>query len=104
MLPSHLLRMINVCLNGNYDDPGVREHIKLQCIPYLNQHRREVLAGSYSGRHQRPSGFISKKVSGTMIIRRAVAQAHKRLVAHSASSNVLSFSAAAKRRGLLAAS
>lgn len=102
MLASHLLRMISVCLNGDYQDPAVRNQIKQQCIPHLSQHRREVLAGTYAGRHLRPAGFISNKIAGTLIIRQALAHAHRNLV-ELENSNVLSFAAAALSRSTASA-
>ena len=60
MLPSHLLRMVSLCISGDYQDAAVRARIKEKCIPFLAKHRREVLAGSYNGRHVRPAGFIRK--------------------------------------------
>lgn len=103
MLPSHLLRMISVCINGNYADPAVLERIKLQCIPALARHRREILAGCFTGRQSRPSGFIAKKIADSQVIRRTLAHAHFHLIAQGNSSNVISFTAAAQRRTELAA-
>lgn len=102
MLPSHLLRMVSQCVSGDYQDPSVRTRIKERCIPFLSQHRREVLAGSYNGRHARHAGFISKMIADSRLIRRALAHAHKSLMAMDATSNVLSFQAAARRRAGLA--
>lgn len=97
MLPSHLMRMISVCLSGDYNDPAVRQRIKLQCIPQLSQHRREVLCGSFKGRHDRPVGFIFKMVEKAQLIRRTLVQAHQCLNVKEPCTNVLSFAAAARR-------
>lgn len=98
MLPSHLSRMLSVCINGDYADATVRQRIKSQCIPYLSQHRREVLAGSFKGRHIRPCGFVQKMMEKARIIRQALAYAHQRLIASEPANNVISFQAAAQRR------
>jgi hypothetical protein len=98
MLPTHLKRLIGDCINGDYEDPAVRRHIKLQCIPLLSQHRREVLSGSYKGRHGRPAGFICKMLENSRFIRRTLGHAHSCLIAFETSSNVLSFESAAQRR------
>jgi hypothetical protein len=95
--------MINECITGDYADPGVILRIKHQCIPALARHRREILAGCFTGRHKRPAGFIGKKVADTQIIRRALAHAHNQVLAQAKSSNVFSFAAAARRRIVLAA-
>jgi hypothetical protein len=100
MLPTHLMRLISVCINGDYEDPAVRKRIKLQCIPVLSQHRREVLSGSFKGRHARPVGFICKMFDNARIIRRTLDHAHKCLNAFEVPSNVYSFEAAAQRRSI----
>lgn len=101
MLPSHLLRMVSLCISGDYQDAAVRARIKEKCIPFLAKHRREVLAGSYNGRHVRPAGFILKMIEGTQLIRRALAHAHISLTALESTSNVISFHAASMRRNAL---
>lgn len=101
MLPSHLLRMVSLCISGDYQDPAVRARIKEKCIPFLSKHRRDVLAGSYHGRHARPAGFISKMVADTRLIRRTLVHVHGMLTAAEATSNVISFRAAADRRKAL---
>lgn len=98
MLPNHLTRMISVCINGDYQDPAVRERIKLQCIPLLSQHRREVLSGTFKGRHSRPAGFTFKMAAKVRLIRRTLAHAHRELNITESGSNVISFQAAAQRR------
>jgi len=98
MLPSHLLRMIHLCASGDYLDPEVRNRIKSQCIPDLSKHRREVLAGIFSGRHVRPHGFISKMTQDSRLIRNTLEHAHQHITANERSNNVLSFAAAASRR------
>ncbi|MCF5371966.1 hypothetical protein [Pseudomonas syringae] len=98
MLPSHLTRMISLCINGDYEDPAVRERIKLQCIPLLSQHRREVLSGTFKGRHCRPAGFIVKMAEKVRLIRRTLAHAHRDLIISESGTNVISFQAAAQRR------
>lgn len=98
MLPSHLLRLVSLCISGDYQDPAVRTRIKEKCIPFLSKHRREVLAGSYNGRHARPAGFISKMIADTQLIRRTLAHAHGELILADSTSNVISFHAAAMRR------
>nr|WP_192963478.1 hypothetical protein [Pseudomonas fluorescens] len=98
MLPSHLLRMVSLCVSGDYQDPAVRTRIKEKCIPFLSKYRREVLVGSYNGRHARHAGFISKIIANTQLIRRTLSHAHGRLTSLEATSNVLSFQAAAQRR------
>lgn len=98
MLPSHLMRMISVCVSGDYNDPAVRQRIKLQCIPQLSLHRREVLCGSFKGRHDRPSGFIRKMNEKTKIIRQSLVHAHRKLNDLEPATNVISFQAAALRR------
>lgn len=100
MLPSHLLRMVNLCVSGDYADAGVRDRIKNQCIPHLRQHRRDVLAGSFTGRHSRPVGFISKMIEDSQLIRRTLTHTHQQLVAVELRDNVVSFEAAARRRAL----
>ncbi|MBJ2214122.1 MULTISPECIES: hypothetical protein [Pseudomonas] len=97
MLPSHLSRFMSVCLNGDYKDAKVREQIKTQCIPYLAQHRREVLAGSFTGRHSRPAGYIARVSEKASLIRRTLRHAHQQLMTGTSTSNVISFSEAAKR-------
>lgn len=101
MLPSHLLRMVSLCISGDYQDPSVRTRIKEKCIPFLSKHRREALAGSFNGRHARPSGFISKIVADTQLIRRTLMHVHSMLTAADATNNVISFHAAAMRRNAL---
>lgn len=96
MLPSHLLRMVNVCVSGNYADPAIREKIKLQCIPFLSKHRREVLAGIYIGRHNRPAGFIFKMIEDARLIRRTLAHAHQHLLIMEPVTNVFSFKSATR--------
>jgi hypothetical protein len=98
MLPNHLLRMVNLCVSGDYADAGVRNRIKNQCIPLLRQHRREVLAGSFNGRHSRPVGFIRKMIEDSQLIRRALTHTHQQLIAAEPRHNVISFEAAARRR------
>jgi hypothetical protein len=98
MLPSHLLRMVNVCVSGDYSDPAVRQRIKQQCIPFLSQHRRELLAGSFPGRHSRPVGFIRKVSGDAQLIRRTLSHTHALLHVAEPVSNVVSFAAAAQRR------
>ncbi|MPQ71463.1 hypothetical protein [Pseudomonas sp. MWU12-2323] len=100
MLPSHLMRMIGVCVNGDYNDPAVRQRIKFQCIPQLSQHRREVLNGSFKGRHDRPVGFICKMVKNAQLIRRTLTHAHQCLNLKEPCTNVLSFAAAQRRRNM----
>lgn len=103
MLPSHMLRMVKVCVSGDYLDPAVREKIKRQCIPTLSQHRREVLAGSYTGRQSRPTGFVSKMLADAQLIRRTLAHAHHHLMKAEPINNVVSFESALRRRGFVAA-
>lgn len=98
MLPSHLLRMVSLCVSGDYQDPAVRTKIKEKCIPFLSKYRREVLVGSYNGRHARHAGFISKIITNTQLIRRTLSYAHGCLTSVEATSNVLSFQTAAQRR------
>lgn len=101
MLPSHLLRMVSLCISGDYQDPAVRARIKEKCIPFLSKHRRDVLAGSYHGRHARPAGFIRKMTADTTLIRKTLLHVHGMLSAAEATSNVVSFQAAAERRAAL---
>lgn len=103
MLPSHLLRMVYLCVSGDYADPGVRHRIKNQCIPYLRQHRRNVLAGSFTGRHTRPVGFIGKMIEDSQLIRRTLIHSHQQLIAAEPRGNVASFEAAARHRALTSA-
>lgn len=98
MLPSHLLRMVSLCISGDYQDPAVRTRIKEKCIPFLTKHRRDVLAGSYRGRHTRPAGFISKMIADTQLIRRTLTHVHGMLTDAETKNNVISFHAAAMRR------
>lgn len=98
MLPSHLLRMVSLCISGDYQDTAVRTRIKEKCIPFLSKHRREVLAGSYNGRHARPAGFIRKMITDTQLIRRTLAHVHGQLIVAEPTTNVISFRAAANRR------
>ncbi|HBP1602125.1 TPA: hypothetical protein L5U90_003225 [Pseudomonas aeruginosa] len=98
MLPSHLLRMVNLCVSGDYADAGVRDRIKNQCIPTLRQHRRDVLEGSFTGRHSRPVGFIRKMIEDSKLIRRTLNHTHQQLIEAEPRHNVFSFEAAARRR------
>lgn len=97
MLPNHMLRMINVCINGDYADPAVRERVKRHCIPTLSKHRREVLGGSYAGRHGRPAGFMANMLGDAQLIRRSLAHAHRHLLVAEPVSNVVSFTSFARR-------
>lgn len=97
MLPNHMLRMITVCVSGNYADPTVRDRIKGHCIPTLSKHRREVLGGSYVGRHSRPAGFMASMLGDARLIRRALAHAHRHLLVAEPVSNVVSFASFARR-------
>lgn len=100
MLPSHLLRMVSLCVSGDYADPSVRHRIKNQCIPYLSQHRRNVLAGTFNGRHSRPAGFIGKMIEDSQLIRRTLSHSHHLLVATEPRGNVVSFEAAVRRKAM----
>lgn len=97
MLPTHMLRMIKVCVSGDYTDPAVRERIKRHCIPTLSKHRREVLGGSYAGRHVRPAGFMANMLDDAQLIRRTLAHAHRHLLVAEPVSNVVSFASFARR-------
>lgn len=103
MLPSHMLRMVKICVSGDYFDPAVREKIKRQCIPILSKHRREVLAGSYSGRQSRPTGFASKMLADAKLIRRTLMHAHQHLMKAEPITNVVSFNSPSRRRSVAAA-
>lgn len=98
MLPSHLSRMLAVCVSGDYANPSVREDVKSRCIPYLSRHRREVLLGSYEGRHERPNGYVERVLTNARLIRLAVNHAHSMLLATGVKSNVVSFQQAFERR------
>lgn len=98
MLPSHLLRMVNVCVSGDYADLSVREKIKHQCIPFLTKHRCEVLAGSYVGRHDRPANFIGKILEDARLIRRTLSHAHRHLVKVEQTNNVVSLMSSTRCR------
>ena len=103
MLPSHLSRMLNECLRGDYNDPTVRERIQSRCIPYLSRHRREVLAGSFEGRHHRPAGYVRQVIGKASLIRKVLNHAHQQLNLAGVQSNVVSFrDALARGRQLLA--
>lgn len=96
MLPTHLLRMVSLCVSGEYQDPAVRTRIKEKCIPFLSQYRREVLVGSYSGRHARHPGFVSKMIANTQLVRRTLSYAHGRLTAIEGKNNIIPFRSAAR--------
>ena len=88
-LPIHFARMAAVCVHGDLADPRVVQEIKEVCIPRLSQHRRELLAGSYLKRHDRPQGFISAILSKSATIQGALNTAHRRLMTQGPS-NVIS--------------
>ncbi|KKN96115.1 hypothetical protein LCGC14_0170440 [marine sediment metagenome] len=88
-LPIHFARMAAVCVHGDLADPRVVREIKEVCIPRLSQHRRELLAGSYLKRHDRPQGFISAILSKSATIQGALNTAHRRLMTQGPS-NVIS--------------
>ena len=90
LLPSHLCRMVSLCMSGDYQSEIVRERIKKVCIPRLNQHRREVLVGSYLNRHCRPEGYVSNLLYKAWVIRQALSSAHEGL-RHTERSNVIAF-------------
>lgn len=98
MLPSHLSRMINECVAGNYADQAVRERIKNRCILFLSRHRRELLVGSYVGRHERPAGYIQQVLHKASLIRKVVNHAHQQLILAGQPNNVVSLQAARERR------
>ncbi len=96
-LPIHLSRLVGECLNADYDDFAARTHLKAQCIPFLGQHRRELLAGSFVGRHSRPPGYLEMIRQKAKLIRDVLTHAHQEISSRE-QSNVVSFADALSKR------
>lgn len=93
MLPNHLTRLLYQCVTADYFDPAARQHIINACIPPLRQHRRELLAGSFEGRHARPAGYIQRVIDDSTMIRKALQAAHEGLTRNGAGTRVVSLNA-----------